>query len=355
MIKKYILVLIQTTTRPLLFCKRNDQKINRFRTAQQHRPSSRTENLWWFFFSIRDSTKSIVSQLCNDIYQSLLQRSNETHCRLITKPLVKQNFLGIVFLDEYRSRQPKRIELNLHIAGRTTRAREYLLYIFLLFFFDTFSKRPLKTNRKKAQQTQASKLKMNRRFFSTTSSLRIIDDARTAIKMIESGNNVWVQGHSAVPSRLINGLVERSSELRGVQLYHLLTQGGDFFFALFNRHFNLKIFSIMFLRCTVCKRRISTIVFHKLHFRRSKRATGCQHRPSSVRPDFSESSGKVISFWTSAFGCCIDSCFTTRQSWLLFAWDVDWSNRNRNQLCSSRRCTNQSQHATNSRWRHYSY
>ncbi len=48
-------------------------------------------------------------------------------------------------------------------------------------------------------------------------------DAQTAISHIESGNTVYVGGGAGGPANLIDALCERASELRDVQLIHILT------------------------------------------------------------------------------------------------------------------------------------
>jgi 4-hydroxybutyrate CoA-transferase len=50
-------------------------------------------------------------------------------------------------------------------------------------------------------------------------------DASTAVQVVESGNNVFLQGMSLTPTPLIEALVARGEELRNVELFTLLTFG----------------------------------------------------------------------------------------------------------------------------------
>lgn len=49
-----------------------------------------------------------------------------------------------------------------------------------------------------------------------------LDDA---VSVIKSGDNVYVHAASCAPQTLISGLVKRASELKGVNIYHLHTEG----------------------------------------------------------------------------------------------------------------------------------
>jgi acyl-CoA hydrolase len=49
--------------------------------------------------------------------------------------------------------------------------------------------------------------------------------AEDAVKLIESGNRVLIQGGSATPQTLVRAMVERAPELRGVEIVHLHTEG----------------------------------------------------------------------------------------------------------------------------------
>jgi len=49
--------------------------------------------------------------------------------------------------------------------------------------------------------------------------------ADEAVKLIESGNRVLIQGGSATPQTLIRAMVARAPELRGVKIVHLHTEG----------------------------------------------------------------------------------------------------------------------------------
>jgi acyl-CoA hydrolase len=49
--------------------------------------------------------------------------------------------------------------------------------------------------------------------------------AQKAVKLIESGNRVLIQGGSATPQTLVRAMVERAPELRDVEIVHLHTEG----------------------------------------------------------------------------------------------------------------------------------
>lgn len=49
--------------------------------------------------------------------------------------------------------------------------------------------------------------------------------AAEAVSIIKSGERIFIQGGCASPQRLINALIERSSELKGVEITHLHTEG----------------------------------------------------------------------------------------------------------------------------------
>lgn len=49
--------------------------------------------------------------------------------------------------------------------------------------------------------------------------------AEQAVKLIKSGDRVLIQGGSATPQALINAMTARASELRGVEICHLHTEG----------------------------------------------------------------------------------------------------------------------------------
>jgi len=49
--------------------------------------------------------------------------------------------------------------------------------------------------------------------------------AQDAVKLIKSGDRVLIQGGSATPQALIKAMVARASELRGVEIVHLHTEG----------------------------------------------------------------------------------------------------------------------------------
>ena len=50
-------------------------------------------------------------------------------------------------------------------------------------------------------------------------------DAQTAVQVVESGNNVYLQGMTLTPTPLIEALVARGEELRNVELFTALTFG----------------------------------------------------------------------------------------------------------------------------------
>ncbi|MFD0760500.1 acetyl-CoA hydrolase/transferase family protein [Lutibacter aestuarii] len=49
--------------------------------------------------------------------------------------------------------------------------------------------------------------------------------AKEAVKLIQSGNRVLIQGGSATPQTLVKAMVERAPELKGVEIVHLHTEG----------------------------------------------------------------------------------------------------------------------------------
>jgi acyl-CoA hydrolase len=50
-------------------------------------------------------------------------------------------------------------------------------------------------------------------------------DAAQALKMVHSGNRVWIQSSCATPTPLVNALVARASELSDVEIVHMKTLG----------------------------------------------------------------------------------------------------------------------------------
>jgi len=50
-------------------------------------------------------------------------------------------------------------------------------------------------------------------------------DAKTAVQVVESGNNVYLQGFVSTPTPLIEALMARGEELRNVELVTALTIG----------------------------------------------------------------------------------------------------------------------------------
>ena len=49
--------------------------------------------------------------------------------------------------------------------------------------------------------------------------------AEEAVKIIQSGDRVMIQGGSATPQALIRAMVARAAELRNVEIVHLHTEG----------------------------------------------------------------------------------------------------------------------------------
>lgn len=49
--------------------------------------------------------------------------------------------------------------------------------------------------------------------------------AQEAVKVIESGNRVYIHGMAALPQSLVDAMTERASELRDVEIIHLHTEG----------------------------------------------------------------------------------------------------------------------------------
>ncbi len=49
--------------------------------------------------------------------------------------------------------------------------------------------------------------------------------AEEAVKLIKSGDRVLIQGGAATPQTLIKAMVARASELKGVEIVHLHTEG----------------------------------------------------------------------------------------------------------------------------------
>ncbi|HWO57019.1 MAG TPA: acetyl-CoA hydrolase/transferase C-terminal domain-containing protein [bacterium] len=56
---------------------------------------------------------------------------------------------------------------------------------------------------------------------------RKLCSAEQAVRIINSGDNVYYGGNAATPNGLINALAARAPELTGVQLYHVLLMGDD--------------------------------------------------------------------------------------------------------------------------------
>ena len=49
--------------------------------------------------------------------------------------------------------------------------------------------------------------------------------AEEAVKIVKSGDRVYLQAAAAVPTILVNALTERASELQNVEICHLHTEG----------------------------------------------------------------------------------------------------------------------------------
>src|ERR1041384_5723078 len=58
-----------------------------------------------------------------------------------------------------------------------------------------------------------------------TGSLPRLMSARQALQCVRSGNRVWIEPGCATPSPLVEALVERSAELRDVEVVHMMTLG----------------------------------------------------------------------------------------------------------------------------------
>ena len=56
-------------------------------------------------------------------------------------------------------------------------------------------------------------------------SLPRLMDARQALECVRSGNRVWIEPGCATPTPLVEALVERSAELRDVEVVHMMTLG----------------------------------------------------------------------------------------------------------------------------------
>ncbi|MFT7055292.1 MAG: acyl-CoA hydrolase, partial [Roseivirga sp.] len=49
--------------------------------------------------------------------------------------------------------------------------------------------------------------------------------AEEAVKKIKSGDHVYIHTAAATPLALVNAMTNRSDELKGVQIFHLHTEG----------------------------------------------------------------------------------------------------------------------------------
>jgi 4-hydroxybutyrate CoA-transferase len=56
-------------------------------------------------------------------------------------------------------------------------------------------------------------------------SLPRLTDARQALQCVRSGNRVWIEPGCATPTPLVEALVERGTELRDVEIVHMMTLG----------------------------------------------------------------------------------------------------------------------------------
>lgn len=52
-----------------------------------------------------------------------------------------------------------------------------------------------------------------------------IQTAQEAVRLVASGDNVFIQGAAATPQALTDALAQRAAELRGVRLFHIHTEG----------------------------------------------------------------------------------------------------------------------------------
>ncbi len=69
--------------------------------------------------------------------------------------------------------------------------------------------------------------------------------AEEAISVIKSGDRVFIQGVAAYPQTLVRAMTERASELKGVEIYHLHTEGdADYVRPEFNESFHTNAFFI---------------------------------------------------------------------------------------------------------------
>jgi 4-hydroxybutyrate CoA-transferase len=63
-------------------------------------------------------------------------------------------------------------------------------------------------------------------------------DAAKAVEAVRSGDRVWIQSGCGTPSVLVNALVERASEVRDVEIVHMMTLGSaDYTKPEFEGHF----------------------------------------------------------------------------------------------------------------------
>src|ERR1039457_792220 len=63
-------------------------------------------------------------------------------------------------------------------------------------------------------------------------------DAAQALQAVQSGNRVWIQSGCGTPSPLVKALVDRSPEVRNVEVVHMMTLGSaDYTRPEFEGHF----------------------------------------------------------------------------------------------------------------------
>src|ERR1039458_4253841 len=63
-------------------------------------------------------------------------------------------------------------------------------------------------------------------------------NAAQALQAVQSGNRVWIQSGCGTPSPLVKALVDRSPEVRDVEVVHLMTLGSaDYTRPEFEGHF----------------------------------------------------------------------------------------------------------------------
>jgi len=59
----------------------------------------------------------------------------------------------------------------------------------------------------------------------TSAGPRMVDSVEEAVRVVSSGDRVYVQGGAATPTALVDALVARAPSLHGVEITHLHTEG----------------------------------------------------------------------------------------------------------------------------------